>query len=141
MGLTPGKIRTLILFSTILSVLGLVTAFTLQLSNISILLAGVLFLAHLPVLWISRRKAGAGQALLKWMQTPEFARAGFLPLTSLLGTGLGLLAWIFLFGPGSQVRDVLVQLSPVIGWGVVVAAYLLAGLGAVLNAGGDVQIS
>ena len=56
-----GTIRTLILFSTILSVLGLVTAFTLQLSNISILLAAVLFLAHLPVLWISRREAGAGQ--------------------------------------------------------------------------------
>ena len=137
MGLTPGKIRTLVLFSTIISALSLVAVFAAQTSNLSTLLTSILFLAHLPVLWISRRETRAGQVLLKWMQTPEFVQAGFLPLTSFLSTGLGLLTWIFLFGPGSQVRDALIQLSPVIGWGLVVATYLLADLGVILHAGGE----
>ncbi|MGB7875079.1 MAG: hypothetical protein WBL25_11905 [Anaerolineales bacterium] len=137
MELTTGKIRNFFVFSSLTSVAGFIAAVAAGMSNLSMLLVGVLFLAHLAVLWTIRKETGPGLALQEWMQKPAFVPVGFLSLTSILSTGLGFLSWIFLFGPASQVREVLIQLSPMIGWGVVVAGYLLAGLGGVLNAGGE----
>jgi arabinofuranosyltransferase len=135
MGFAEGKARNFFLFSTLVSAIGLTAAVVSKLSNISILIITAVFLAHLLVLWMVQKRTGPGKALLTWMQKPEFIQVGFLLFTSVLSSGLGFLAWIFLFEPGSLVRDALIQLSPVIGWGVVVAAYLLAALGAVLNEG------
>ena len=137
MGFAEGKVRTLFLFSTIISAIGLIAAIAAKMPNISILLAGVLFLAHLPVLWMIQRGTRTGKKLLTWMANPAFSQAGFLCFTSIFSSGLGFLSWILLFEPGSLVRDMLIRLSPVIGWGVVVAAYLLAALGVVLNEGGE----
>lgn len=137
MGLSEGKMRNFFLFSTLVSLMGLIATIVAKSSNVSLLIAAILFLAHLPVLWMVQINTRPGKTLLAWMQKPEFVQIGFLMLTSLLGTGLGFLSWIFLFEPASQVREILIQLSPVIGWGVGVAAYLLAGLGGVLNAGGE----
>ena len=137
MGFAEGKVRTLFLFSTIISAIGLIAAIAAKMPNISILLAGVLLLAHLPVLWMIQRGTRTGKKLLIWMANPAFSQAGFLCFTSIFSSGLGFLSWILLFEPGSLVRDMLIRLSPVIGWGVVVAAYLLAALGAVLSEGGE----
>ncbi|MBN1453077.1 MAG: hypothetical protein JW963_18830 [Anaerolineales bacterium] len=136
MGFAEGKARNFYLFSTLASAIGLIAAVAFKLSNASILLVAIVFLAHLPLLWMVQKQTRPGQALLAWMQKAEFAPLGFLLFTSILSSGLGFLAWIFLFQPGSLVRDALIQLSPVIGWGVGAAAYLLAALGAVLNEGG-----
>ena len=136
MGFAEGKARNFFLFSTLVSAIGLMAAVVSKLSNTSILLIAVVFLAHLPLLWMVQKQTRPGKALLAWMQKAEFTPLGFLLFTSILSGGLGFLAWIFLFQPGSLVRDALIQLSPVIGWGVVVAAYLLAVLGAALNGGG-----
>ena len=75
--------------------------------------------------------------MLAWIENPAYLQVGFLFGTSLFSSGLGFLSWIFLFEPSSLVRGVLIELSPLIGWGVVVAAYLLTASGAVLNAGGE----
>ncbi len=137
MGFTEGRVRNLFFFSTFISAISLIVAIAGKLSNISTLLAGVLFLAHLPLLWIIQKRTRPADTLLAWMQRPSFSQVGFLLSTSVFSSGLGFLSWIFLFEPGSLVRDVLIQLSPVIGWGVVVAAYLLAALGLVLNEGAE----
>jgi len=135
MGLTQSKVRIGFIFSTILSVIILAFVIVARLSNLSILIATMLFLVHLPLLWIIQHETHLGQSLAIWMQKPAFAQTGFLYSLSILGSGLGFFAWIFLFESGSLVRDVLIQLSPVIGWGVGVALYLLAILGAALNEG------
>ena len=137
MGFTAGKIRNFFLFSTIISAIGLIAAVALKLSNLNTLLAGLLFLAQLPLLWVVQKGTRTRKALLKWMGSPGFTQIGFLLGTSILSSGLGFLSWIFLFESSSLVRDMLIQLSPMIGWGVVVSAYLLAGLGAAVNAGGE----
>jgi len=137
MGFAEGKVRNLFLFSTLISAISSIAAVAARMPNLSLLLAGVLFLAHLPVLWMVQRQARPARALAAWMQKADLAGAGFLLFTSILSSGLGCLSWIFLFAPGSLVREALLGLSPVIIWGVVVAAYLLAALGAVLNAGGE----
>ena len=137
MGFTEGKARNFFLFSTSISAIGLVTAIVTTLSNIGILAAGVLFLAHLPLLWVARKGTRPGKKLLAWMAKSDFTQIGFLVFTSIFSSGLGFLSWIFLFEPGSLVRDALIQLSPVIGWGVVVAGYLLAALSVILNEGGE----
>ena len=137
MGFTEDKARKLFFFSTIVNFIGLLVAVFIKLSNISILLAATLFLAHLPVLWMLQKGTRSAKALLGWMQKPGFAPVGFLISTSILSSGLGFISWIFTFEPASLVREILIQLSPVIGWGVVVAAYLLVSLGAVLNEGGE----
>jgi hypothetical protein len=133
MGFTQGKLRNFIVFSTAISGIGTLVAVAGKLSNISILLAAILFLAHLPVLWMLHKRTD----LPKWMQKPGFVPVAFLLTTSILSSGLGFIAWIFLFAPGSLVREALFLLSPLISWGMVVAAYLLAGLGAALNEGGE----
>lgn len=78
-----------------------------------------------------------GKRLLAWMANPDFSEFGFLFGTSLFSSGLGFLSWIFLFEDGSLVREVLIQASPLIGWGVVMAVSLLAISGADLNARGE----
>jgi arabinofuranosyltransferase len=133
MGFAEGKARNFFLFSTFISVIGLVIAIVTTLSNISILAAALLFLVHLPLLWMVRKETRPGRKLLAWMAKPGFTQISFLVFTLIFSSGLGFLSWIFLFEPGSLVRDVLIQLSPVIGWGVVVTGYLLAALGVVLN--------
>jgi len=136
MGFTRGKVHSLTIFSTVVNLIGLIAAVAVKLSTISVLAVAVLFLAHLSLLWNFRKDAEPGNALLAWTQKKDVAPVEFLLLTSVLSSGLGFLSWIFLFESGSLVRDVLIQLSPVIGWGVVMAAVLLAALGAVLNEGG-----
>ncbi len=135
MGLTESKARNFFIFSTVISTIGLIAAIATQLSKISTLLAGILFLAHLPLLWMIQKQTRPGKAILTWMGKSGFTQIGFLLCTSLLSSGLGFISWIFLFDPESLVREMLIQLSPVIGWGVGVAAYLLAVLGAALNEG------
>ena len=137
MGLTERKARTVFSVSAIFSLIGFVTTLATRLSKVSILIAAALFLLLLPVLWIIQRPTRPGKALLVWMQSPGFAQIGFLFSLSVLSSGLGFILWIFLFASGSLVREGLIQLSPVIGWGVGVAIYLLAVLGAVLNADGE----
>jgi hypothetical protein len=78
-----------------------------------------------------------GRKILAWTENPNFSQVGFLFGTSILSSGLGFLSWIFLFEPGSLVREALIELSPLIGWGAVTAAYWLAASSAVLNAGGE----
>lgn len=134
MGFAEGKVRNLFLFSTLISAISSIAAVAARMPNLSLLLVGALFLAHLPVLWMVQRQARLTRALAAWMQKADLAGAGFLLFTSILSSGLGCLSWIFLFAPGSLVREALLGLSPVIIWGVVVAAYLLAASGAVLNA-------
>ena len=137
MGFAESKARNLFIFSTVISAIGLIGGVAAKLSNISSLMAAILFLAHLPLLWMIYKQTRPGKALLAWMGKPDYTQVGFLLCISLLSSGLGFISWIFLFEPGSLVRDALIQLSPVIGWGVAVALYLLAGLGAVLNEGGE----
>jgi arabinofuranosyltransferase len=136
MGFAEGKARNFFLFSTFISAIGLVIAIVATLSNIGILAAALVLLVHLSLLWMVRKERRPGKKLLAWMAKPSFTQIGFLVFTSIFSSGLGFLSWIFLFEPGSLVRDVLIRLSPVIGWGVVVAGYLLAALGVVLNEGG-----
>jgi arabinofuranosyltransferase len=135
MELSLTKIRNIHIFSTIASAVSLAAAIAGKMSNISILLTGILLLAHLPMFWITRKSTHSDTTPPAWMQTPAFAQIGFLLTTSLFSVSLGFLSWIFLFESGSQVRNVLIRLSPVIGWGVVVTGYLLAALGGVLNRG------
>jgi len=137
MGFTESKTRTLFIVSTIFSFLGLSSTIIANLSNLSMLIAAVLFVAQLSLLWIIQRENRFSKALKSAMQNPGFPQTGFLFSLSILGSGLGFLAWMFLFEPGSLVRDVLIQLSPVIGWGVGMAFFLLTTLGAVLNAEGE----
>jgi len=137
MGFTENKVRATFILSTILSLISLVTSVAAQLSSISVVITAVLLLMHLSLLWMLQRKTRFGKLLTAWMKKPGFAQAGFLFSLSVLGSGLGFISWIFLFQPGSLVRDVLIQLSPVIGWGIGVAAYLLVALGGALNAGGE----
>lgn len=137
MGFAESKARRLFLFSTVFSAIGLIAVIATKLSNISLVLAATLFVAHLALLWVIQKQTRVGKALLVWIQKPGFTPIGFLLCTSLLGSGLGFISWIFIFVPGSLVRDALIQLSPVIGWGIGVALYLLAVLGAVLNGGGE----
>ena len=137
MGLTESKAKSFFSFSTVTSAIGLIVGIAANLSNVSTLLVVILLLAHLPLLWMIYKQTRPGKALLAWMSKPSFAQVGFTLCTSLLSSGLGFLAWIFLFEPGSLVRDALIQLSPVIGWDIGVALYLLAVLGAVLNEGGE----
>ena len=133
MGLAKGKARIFFLFSTFISAVALVVAIILKLASISVLGATFLFLAHVPILWITQKGTRPGRRILAWIARPAFSQVAFLFCISIFSSGLGFLSWIFLFEPGSQVRDMLIQLAPVIGWGVVVAGYLLAALGAVLN--------
>jgi len=137
MGSVEGKIRNFFLFSMLVSVIGLVAAIVTKVSNLSILGIAVLFLIHLPLLWMVQKGTRPGKKMLAWMENPGFSQAGFLFGTSVFSSGLGFLLWIFLFEPGSLVRGALIELSPLIGWGVVAAAYLLAASGAVLNAAGE----
>ena len=137
MGLSESKARAVFIISTILSAVGLITTITAKLPTSSMLIAAVVFLTHLPLLWMAQRQTRPGKALTTWMQTSGFAQTGFLFSLSVAGSGLGFLSWIFLFEPGSLAREALIQLSPVIGWGAGMALYLLAALGAVLNAGGE----
>jgi arabinofuranosyltransferase len=137
MGFAEGKVRNFFLFSTIISAIGLVIAIVTALSNISVLAAAFLFLVHLPLLWMVRKGTRLGKTLLAWMAKPSFTQIGFLVFTSIFSSGPGFLSWIFLFEPGSLVRDVLIQLSPVIGWGVTVAGVLLAVSGVIMNEGGE----
>ena len=79
MGFTQGKIRNLFLFSTIISAVGLIATLAMKTSNVvSTLLAGVLFLTHLPVLWMLRRGTHPAQGTFVWMQRPAFTHNGFL---------------------------------------------------------------
>ena len=135
MGLTQSKVRTGFIVSTILSAIGLAIVIAARLANLSMLIAAGLFLAQLLFLWIIQPQSRFGKSLINWLQKPTFTQVGYLFSLSILGSSLGFLSWIFLFEPGSLVRDVLVQLSPVIGWGIGVTLYLLAILGAVLNEG------
>lgn len=135
MGFTESKARNLFIFSTIISAIGLITTSATKLSKVSLLAAALLFLSHLLLLWTISKKTRIGKILFARMQKPRFAQLGFLLCTSLLSSGLGFISWILLFDSQSLVREMLIQLSPVIGWGVVVTLYLLAGLGAVLNEG------
>ena len=137
MGLAKSKARNLFTISTVISAIGLVAAIAAKLSNISTLMAAILFLAHLPLLRIIQKRTRAGNAILAWMGKPGYPQVGFLLCTSALSSGLSFISWIFLFEPGSLVRDALIQLSPVMGWGVGVALYLLAAMGAILNEGGE----
>ena len=133
MGLTESKAKNFFIFSTAITAISLAVAIATKLSKFSIMLTVVLFVAHLLLLWMMVKQTRLAKAFLAWIGKPDFAQVGFLLCTSLLSSGLGLLSWIFLFESGSLVREALIQLSPVIGWGVVLAAYLLAVLGAVLN--------
>jgi arabinofuranosyltransferase len=137
MSFTEGKIRKFFFFSTLVSFISLVATTVTKLSNISILASAVLFIAHLPLLWMVQPDKRPGRRLLTWMVKPGLPQAGFVAGASLLGTGLGFLSWIFLFESGSLVREALIAASPVIGWGVAVTGYLLAASGAVLNEGGE----
>ena len=135
MALAESKAKKLSIFSTITSAIALTAAVVTALSNLGILLAASLFLVHLSLLWIVQKETNLGKAILAWLGKPGFAQIGFTLGISLLSSGLGFLSWIFLFDPESLVRDAIVQLSPVIGWGIVTALYLLAGLGAAMNEG------
>jgi hypothetical protein len=135
MGFTENKTKKLFIFSTVLSAISIIGAVATNLSKVSTLLAAILFLAHLLLLWVIQKQKRLGKALLTWIGQPNFVQIGFLLCTSILSSGLGFLSWIFLFDPESLVRDVLLQLSPVIGWGIGTTLYLLAVLGAVLNEG------
>lgn len=132
---TNVKARNFIIFSTGISAIGLIVALSARLSRISLLMTAALFIVHLPILWTAIDRARFKKIWLKQVNQPGSAPIGFLLCTSIVSIGLGSLAWIFLFPPGSQVRDQLIQLTPVIGWGIANAAYLLAALGAELNAG------
>jgi hypothetical protein len=131
MEFNQGNIRKIFIFSTMASGVSLAAAFGVKLSNLSILLAGGLFLANLSILWFTYKKSP------EWMHPPGFTQIGFLLSASLFSTGLGFLSWILLFESGSMVREVLIQLSPVLGWDVVMTGYLLAALGGVLNRGAE----
>jgi hypothetical protein len=137
MGFTQGKIRNFLLLSMLVSAIGLAVAFALRLSNASIILTAALLMVHLPLLWILRKETQAGKAILAWAAKSNFTQACFLIWLSVLSAGLGLLFWIFLFMPGSLVREALIQASPVIGWGAAIAAYWLAASGAALNEGAE----
>ena len=134
MGFDESKARKLYIFSTVLSLIGLAAAVVMK-TKVSTLFTAALFLFHLPLLWMIQKRTRQGKAILTWMGNPEFVQVGFLLCVSVFSSGLGFLSWIFLFDPASLVRDMLTQLSPLISWGVGVAAYLLAALGAVLNEG------
>ena len=133
MEFTASKIHNLFLFSTTLSLIGIIAAIIAKLSNISLIISALLFIVHIPFLWIVQRKAMLANRLTTWMQKSAFAQEGFLVCLSIFSTGLGFLYWIFLFEPGSQIRDVLILISPIIGWGVGLALFMFASKGAVLN--------
>lgn len=131
------KILNILLFSTLVSAIGLVAAFVFSLTTYSVVGATLLFLVHLPLLWWARSSARHGEKLQVWTETRGVSQGIFLACLTISGSGLGFLSWIFLFTPGSQVREAVLQASPVLGWGVALAAFLLAASGAVLNAGGE----
>ena len=133
MGLAEDKVRNLLLFSTLTSFIDLIIVIAVRMPNISLLLAALLFVVNLVIFWLARKSGLPRKLLVTWMQNTNSVLVVFLLLTSLLSSGLGFLSRIILFEPGSMVRDVLLRLSPVLGWGVVVAAFLLAILGTVLN--------
>ncbi len=89
MGFTESKARTLIIFSTVISAIGLIAAFATKLTSISLLLATILFLAHLPILWVVQKGTQPAKTILARMQTPGFAQIGFLLCTSVFSSSLG----------------------------------------------------
>ncbi|MFZ5910625.1 MAG: hypothetical protein ACOYYU_11470 [Chloroflexota bacterium] len=137
MGFTHHQTRNLFIFSTLASGIGLLAAVLMGLSRTGLLLAGGLFALHLAALWMISARMRPGLWLLRRMEAPGCAESAFLVGLSVTGGGLGLLSWIPLFAPGSQVREALVQAGPVIGWGAASALVWLAGAGAVLNAEGE----
>lgn len=136
MGFTHHQTRNLFILSTLASGISLLAAILLGLSRLGLLLAGGLFALHLAALWMLARRTRPGLWLLRRMEAPGCAESAFLVGLSVTGSGLGLLSWIPLFAPGSQVREALVQAGPLIGWGAAAAFVWLAGAGVVLNAGG-----
>lgn len=135
MGFTHHQTRNLFIFSSLASGIGLLAAVLLGLSRLGLLLAGGLFGLHLAALGMIFARTRPGLWLLRQMEAPGCAQGVFLVGLSVLGTGLGLLSWIGLFAPGSQVREALIQVGAVIGWGVAAALVGLAASGVVLSAG------
>lgn len=133
MGFTENKIRNFFLFSTILSAIALVVSIFTKLPKVSLGLAAALTFIHLPLLWMVQKQTQPGKRLDARIQNPNVAPVGFLISLSIFSSGLGFFSWIFLFDPASLVRNVLLMASPVIGWSVGVALYLLASLGAIMN--------
>src|SRR3990172_9780763 len=137
MGFTESQSRKFLFFSALISTIFLVTAFVTKLPFFGILGIAALFLVNLLLFWMVQSGTRPGKKILAWMENPFFSQVGFLFGTSLLSSGLGFLSWLFLFDPGSLVREALFGLGPVIAWVAVTAAYWLAASGAVLNAGGE----
>lgn len=133
MGLTEDRFRNFLLISTIISFIDLVIVLVVRMSNISLLLTAFLFIANLSAFLMVKMRRHLSKALMMRIKKVTSVQVAFSLLTSFFGSGLGFLSWIFLFQPGSTVRNVLMQLSPVLGWGVVVTAFLLAVLSANLN--------
>lgn len=134
MGLNRKQTRNCLIFSTLVSAAGFLAAFMGGLSKASLLLSGLLLVLHLAGWWAFIGRISFLQALFQ-SEAPASAPIVFLASLSTLGSGLGLVSWIFLFAAGSQVREALIQASPLIGWGVAVAVYGLTSAGALMNQG------
>ena len=134
MGFTQSKALNLIIFSTVISAIGLIAAFATKLTSISLLLASILFLAHLPILWVVQKGTQPAKTILARMQTPGFEQIGFLLCTSVFRSGMKDLLDIFIRSRivGTRCLD---PVEPGDWLGIGVALYLLAALGAVLNEG------
>ncbi len=136
MGFTDNQTRNLLAYSTLASGLSLLAAGLLGLSWPGLSLTGGLFGLHLAILGMIYARTRLGVWLLGRMAAPGSVEGVFLLGSSGLGSGLGLLSWIVLFAPGSQVREALVQAGAAIGWGVAAALGGLAGAGVVLTVRG-----
>jgi len=136
MGFQHYQSRRFMIFSTAISAAGLLAAILAGLSRFSILLAGGLLALHLAAFLALSGRMRPGLRLLERLQASWRVESGFLLELSVFSAGLGLLSWIFLFPTGSQVREALVQLCPLLLWSAAAALYGLFHAGAVLNADG-----
>ncbi len=135
MAFTHRQTQNLFILSTLASGMVLLAAILLGLSRLALFAAAGLFAFHLAGLWMMYARTRSAMWLLRRMEAPGCAEGAFLAALSVLGSGLGLLLWIVLFDPASQVREALIQAGPLIVWGVTAAIVWLTGSGVVLSAG------
>jgi arabinofuranosyltransferase len=126
-----------LLFSAFISALACAAAFLAQLSGASLFAVVTLLFLHLPAYWFTRRKSPMAAKPTQGSNMIDEQAFGFILAATVLGTGLGFLSWLLYFGPGSLVRDILIQVCPLLGWAVVLAGYLLVIGSRALTADGE----
>ena len=121
------KGRLFLILSTTASGVALAASLLAGLTRLAVVLAGILFIAHLLLIGVANHTGKAFRFPPSAIEGPEAFALTFILATSTLATAVGLLSWTLFFIPGSTIREGLIQASPVLGW-IALASTLLLGM-------------